>query len=61
MHKLLLPVILVLLGISLLPASGQPKENEKLHLGPLNVEPRPIAKDGSIKYDYDIIYVRAPR
>ena len=28
---------------------------------PLNVEPRPIAGDKSIKYDYDIVYVRAPR
>ena len=28
---------------------------------PLNVEPRPVADDKSIKYDYDIVYVRAPR
>jgi hypothetical protein len=28
---------------------------------PLNVEPRPIATDASVKYDYDIVYVRAPR
>ena len=27
----------------------------------LNVEPRPVADDKSIKYDYDIVYVRAPR
>ncbi len=27
----------------------------------LNVHPMPIARDGSVKYDYDIVYVRAPR
>jgi len=27
----------------------------------LNVKPQPIAADKSIKYDYDIVYVRAPR
>jgi hypothetical protein len=28
---------------------------------PLNVKPKPIAEDKSVKYDYDIVYVRAPR
>jgi hypothetical protein len=28
---------------------------------PLRVTPRPIAADRSVKYDYDIVYVRAPR
>jgi hypothetical protein len=28
---------------------------------PLNVNPPHIAKDASVKYDYDIVYVRAPR
>jgi len=28
---------------------------------PLNVKPRPIADDKTVHYDYDIIYVRAPR
>jgi len=27
----------------------------------VNVQPRPIADDPSVKYDYDIVYVRAPR
>jgi hypothetical protein len=27
----------------------------------LNVNPTPIAKDASVRYDYDIVYVRAPR
>ncbi len=37
----------------------QPKE--KLHLDPLNIEPQAIKQDASVKYDYDIVYVRAPR
>src|SRR5262249_39589181 len=28
---------------------------------PLNVEPPPIAKEPAVRYDYDIVYVRAPR
>src|SRR5215212_6254050 len=28
---------------------------------PLRVDPAPVATDKSIKYDYDIVYVRAPR
>src|SRR5580700_1761877 len=27
----------------------------------VNVNPPPIATDASVKYDYDIVYVRAPR
>jgi hypothetical protein len=34
---------------------------EKLYLDPINVHPKPIHDDPSVKYDYDIIYVRAPR
>jgi hypothetical protein len=28
---------------------------------PLNINPPPIASDPSVRYDYDIVYVRAPR
>src|SRR5262249_4431792 len=28
---------------------------------PLRVDPPPIAKDKTVQYDYDIVYVRAPR
>src|SRR5262249_50888386 len=27
----------------------------------LNVQPKPIARDASVQFDYDIVYVRAPR
>lgn len=42
------------------PATAQPPK-EKLNLGPLNIEPQPIAKDAAVKYDYDIVYVKSPR
>src|SRR4029077_15612919 len=29
--------------------------------GRLDVQPRPIRTDASVKYDYDIVFVRAPR
>jgi hypothetical protein len=33
----------------------------RLYHGPINVEVPPIASDASIKYDYDLVYVRVPR
>lgn len=29
--------------------------------GPINVTPKPVAADKAVKFDYDIVYVRAPR
>lgn len=46
-------VVLGLTGTALLSAPQTP--------APLNVEPQPIRTDQSVKYDYDIVYVRAPR
>ncbi len=34
---------------------------EKLYPDPINVHPKPIHEDRSVKYDYDIVYIRAPR
>jgi hypothetical protein len=45
----------------LLPAALPKPEEEPLFPGRLNVTPTPIAGDKSVKYDYDIVYVRAPR
>ena len=36
-------------------------EEEPLFTQKLNVNPPPIKDDPSVKYDYDIVYVRAPR
>src|SRR5437667_8180966 len=37
---------------------GTPQRRTKRKL---NMEPKPIQSDRSVKYDYDIVYVRAPR
>lgn len=39
------------------PGAAQDKPLQR----PLRIDPQPIASDKSIKYDYDIVYVRAPR
>ena len=36
-------------------------EKEILYPDPINLNIPPISSDRSIKYDYDIVYVRAPR
>jgi RNA polymerase sigma factor (sigma-70 family) len=41
--------------------SGSQAPPEKLYLDPINVTPQPIAADASVRYDYDIVYVRMPR
>ena len=56
--RFLLPVVAALAALAW-PAAGQQKE--KLYLDPLDIEPRPIAKDASVKYDFDIVYVKTPR
>ncbi|HYT88211.1 MAG TPA: hypothetical protein VEL76_05795, partial [Gemmataceae bacterium] len=51
---------LVLLVAALL--TGQPLSGQDGPLKrPLRVDPAPVASDKSVKYDYDIVYVRAPR
>jgi hypothetical protein len=52
---------LLLLVHAFYVSQGSAQTKEKLYLEPLNVEPQPIAADKAVKYDYDIVYVRAPR
>ena len=40
---------------------GAADEKEQLYPAPLNLKIPPISTDKSIQYDYDIVYVRAPR
>lgn len=40
---------------------GAFQEGERLYLEPLGLEPAPIASDPGVRYDYPIVYVRAPR
>jgi hypothetical protein len=37
------------------------QESEKRYVGAINITPPPIASDPSVKYDFPIVYVRAPR
>src|SRR5438045_1454274 len=48
-----------LLFISLAWAQPQPQPPDVS--GPINVAPKPVVSDTSVKLDYDIVYVRAPR
>jgi hypothetical protein len=52
------------LGLALLTlptAVPDARPEEKLYLDPINVHPPHITTDPSVKYDYDIVYVRVPR
>jgi Hydrazine synthase alpha subunit middle domain len=51
-------VLLAALGAGLGLAQ---KPMEPRFLGPLDMDPPHISKDASVKYDFDIVYVRAPR
>jgi hypothetical protein len=48
-------------GLGLAFAEADTKPETRLYRDPINMEPPPIAKDKTVKYDYDIVYVRAPR
>src|SRR5439155_20477567 len=52
-------------GLALLlasaPLAAQDRKNEEKYLDPLDVVVPHISTDKSVKYDYDIAYVRAPR
>src|SRR5262249_45811867 len=44
------------------PAAARPQpDKERLYLEPVDVKVPPIASDKTVKYDYDIVYVRAKR
>jgi hypothetical protein len=62
---LLVGALAIALAVSLSltqhPAAGREAAKERLYLGPINVTPPPLTADKSVKYDYDIVYVRAPR
>ena len=51
----LFPLALLLVPL----ASAQPQPPDVT--GPINITPKPVASDKSVKLDYDIVYVRAPR
>ncbi|OAI54738.1 hypothetical protein AYO44_14310 [Planctomycetaceae bacterium SCGC AG-212-F19] len=55
----ILLAVISLAGWQMVPAQ-QAKQPERF-AGPINITPPPIASDKGVKYDYDIVYVKAPR
>ncbi len=58
--RLALPLFAFTLALGGLPLAAQ-QAKEKLYLDPINVVIPHVSTDKSIKYDYDIVYVRARR
>src|SRR5438128_2080 len=54
-----LTVISIVAGMLVMAAPPAESQEKKLYLGPLNIEPPQILTDKTVKYDYDIVYVRA--
>ncbi len=48
--------ILLLSAVTARPAHGQENPGDRIR-----IDAQPIAGDGSVRYDYDIVYVRSPR
>src|SRR5262245_46691434 len=57
LRHVMLPVALVAASLASVPTLGQNKPAPK----EVNIKPPHIASDKAVKYDYDILYVRAPR
>ncbi len=57
-----LPACLAALAALALACAAPPRpRDEPLFSGPIDVSPPPIGSDKSVRYDYDIVYVRARR
>ena len=56
-----MPRLLALLGVVLLVGTAHAQPDKVRYLDPIDINPPPIASDKSVNYDYDIVYVRAPR
>lgn len=51
-------LVILLLAAEPLTSCGQ---SPRLYPDPIGMNPPPIASDSTVRYDYDIVYVRAPR
>ena len=54
------PLVLVALTTLATVICGQERKTS-LNKGDLSIDPPHVSTDKSVKYDYDIVYVRAPR
>src|SRR2546430_5633966 len=52
--------LFLLLGLLTLPLTSAPPD-DKAFRGDLSLDVPPISKDTSVNYDFDSVYVRAPR
>jgi hypothetical protein len=59
-HLAILLLSLLMMGLVLVPVLAQEKK-DKPAPKQIDINPPPIASDKSVKYDYDIVYVRQPR
>jgi hypothetical protein len=53
--------LLLAAAVGVIPAVGQPPRPEKRYPGIIDINPPHASTDKDIKYDFDIVYVRAPR
>src|SRR4051812_4897856 len=54
-------IVAVLLAMGAASVPAQTPRKERLYADPINIDPPHISTDKSVKYDFDIVYVRAPR
>ena len=54
-------VVGALLVLTAFPKSTAAGERERLYREPIDLHVPPVSTDKSVRYDYDIVYVRAPR
>jgi hypothetical protein len=54
-------ILVILAGLLAAAAATAQPEKPEMFLDPINVDVPHISTDKSVKYDYDIVYVRAPR
>jgi hypothetical protein len=59
MCRVSIPGLALVIACAAVPTSGQ--EKDKLYLDSINIQIAHISTDKSVKYDYDIVYVRARR
>ena len=59
--RICLPCLVLLLTPALVAFAQSDKDKEKRYVGPLEMSVPHIATDASIRYDFPIVYVRAPR
>ncbi len=58
---MLRPCLLAILGLTLPARTAAPQDGQRLYKEPIDVNVPHVSTDASVKWDYDIVYVRVPR